>query len=157
MADHRILVEITQTKGAKSATPGAVPANDTATAPDKDSATETLGIHQIVAMAKNPLGAAESAVTKWFPWMAAVIAAAVVVNKVITTANDFASAESGDYRAKMEYDNFKTRFGLSMSPMTIISGLKQEQNTALANKTIAQQRVLMGEADVNGQTRKGVQ
>lgn len=156
MADHRILVEISQQKGVKSSAPGSVPSNDTATAPDKDSATNTLGVSQIVAMARNPLGAAKSAVTTAFPWAAAVIAAAIVADKVITTANDFASAESGDYRAKMEYDNFKTRLGLAMNPLTFVSGLKQDQSVSLANRTIAQQRVLMGEADVNGQTKKGV-
>lgn len=156
--DYRIVVQLEGGGSGASQDNPTVPQNsESSTEPEKEKATSTISVQSVIATARNPVGTALGAVVKAVPWVAAVMAVIGVASYITTTAVDLGSAYSGDYSAQMQLNNFHTALGHVMNPIGYgVSLARQQIETDRINKGIAEQRALMGNADINTWGKRGV-
>ena len=156
--DYRIVVQLEGGGSGASQDNPTVPQNsESSTEPEKEKATSTISVQSVISTARNPVGTALGAVVKAVPWVAAVMAVIGVASYITTTAVDLGTAYSGDYSSQMALSNLKTGIGHLMNPIgAAVSYARQQIETDKANKQIAEQRALMGNADINTWGKRGV-
>lgn len=86
--------------------------------------------------------------------LAIATAALKLAEKAFVTYDSFASAATGDYRYGMMYSNYKALLGMAVNPFSVINVIRQEQQTAIANRKAEFQRELLGDAMISERTRK---
>lgn len=160
MIDHEIVVRVDSANGGFS-TPSSpttpTPSVETSVAPDKETKTSTISAQLAISAVKNPIGTAFGQLTKAIPWVVAAVAVASAANSIATTALDMISNSTGDYSGQLSYSNFKLGFSHAMNPVSYGMALwKQQLEVDKQNKSIAQQRILMGNGITNGSGKAGV-
>jgi hypothetical protein len=160
MIDHEIVVHVDSANGGFStpSNPTApTPSVETSVAPDKETKTSTISAQSVISAVKNPIGTAFGKLTSAVPWVVAVVAVANVANNIATTSLNMISTATGDSSGEMAYSNFKIGFGHVMNPVSYGMALwKQQLEVDRQNKSMAQQRILLGNGDVNGIAKVGV-
>lgn len=120
----------------------------------------TRGIQKATSILQNPDGLVQSAISKGMkalPWVAAAYAVLKLTDSVISTANQFITAETGDYRFATQYNNFKAGLSACFRPFsTTINYFKVEQQIRLENNKKAANRELFGDSMINGGLFYGV-
>ena len=81
--------------------------------------------------------------------------AADLTEKAIDLAEPFVTRETGDYRFKVAYGNFKIVKNLLFNPIgAFISGITIYQQNRLFNKRQEEERLLLGDSFINSNNRK---
>ena len=87
--------------------------------------------------------------------IAVVKKAAEITARVIDTVEPFVTRETGDYRFNVEWSNTKALWNTVTHPFgSAHSYLTTMQKIRIANKRIAQERLLVGDAEVNSWERR---
>ena len=120
----------------------------------------TRGVQKATGIMQNPDGIIAGAVgkaMKALPYVAAAYAVFKLTDAVITTANQFITAETGDYRFETQYNNFKAGLSACFRPFsTTVNYFKVEQQIRLENNKKAANRELFGDSMINGGLFYGV-
>ena len=172
MADYNIYIHAIGTGGATNQNP-TVPWSQkdeggafSQTTPQSGSGLGVDGVNVAFAIsrasnfAQNPdaiVGTAVSGIAKIFPWIAVAFAVTKLVDTAYTTALDFTTLETGDYRAQIQWDNFKTVGNDIFKPVsTLLSSLKTRNQWRIENYKQKAQRDLLGDSVINSYTNRGV-
>lgn len=120
----------------------------------------TREIQRTSGIMQNPDSIVQGAVNKVMkavPYVAAAYAVLKLTDAVISTANTFITAETGDYRFDTNYNNFKAGLNACFRPFsTTINYFKIEQQIRLENNKKAANRELFGDSMINGGLFYGV-
>ncbi len=159
--DYRLIVQIEYPDKASSAPSSKKetepdPSVQTSTTPNVSDETPSINVQSVLATARNPIGALASKAMGALPYAAAAVAlyesAKQITGKVASIQSDL----TGDVSFKMSLDNFQTRVGIALNPVSsVLSLASQQANIQVENRRIEQQRNLLGESDVNGIGRIG--
>lgn len=94
---------------------------------------------------------------KAVPAVAVAMIAFKVIDSAVTTANQFVSTESGDYRSTTYYNNFKSGFTMLFRPFsTAFNVAKVRQQERVENKARQEFRYLYGDSTINSYNKYGV-
>lgn len=157
---HEIIVEVVDGGGISESNRKTSPSpkrSSSKTSPDKTNVTKTINVGQVVNIVRSPLWAGVSAMTKVIPWIGGAVIATQVAVQITTTSMDMMAKYTGDYSGKIGWDNFKLRADHVIKPFSYAMALaNQSIMISNANKEIEQQNILLGNADVNSSSSKGV-
>ena len=94
---------------------------------------------------------------KAVPWVAIVVAAIKITDKILTTSADLTASANGDYRFQMAYNNVKTIIGNVINPISMGKRMI-ERDIAFTNHNIEtqQKNLLTGNIIINNLSDRGV-
>ncbi len=156
MSDHRIVVQLEE--GAQISSPTVPSASvKSVSAPSPETKTSTISVQSVMGIVSNPVGAVFGKLVSAIPWVAGTLAVSKSADRVATTAVDMLATSTGDSSGSLAYSNFKLGFSHALNPVSYsVSLWKQQIEVDRQNKSIAQQRILMGNAVPNGIGKAGV-
>ena len=139
----------------------------TASAAGSQTSAQDTGISSSVNTAfgtmskfSNPdslVGMGITALTKVAPWIAAAAVVVSVTDKVITHAIDFGTMQTGNYKAQIEYSNFKQTMSNMLRPFSSsFNYFRNEEQIRIQNQRRMMQRELLGDSIINSYTNRGV-
>lgn len=98
-----------------------------------------------------------SAIAKAVPWIAVVYAVIKIGEKIIDTATDYTSMETGDYRSKVDFQNFKANVRRFFMPFSSsINAFRNEREYAIQDEKKRESRILLGDSVINSYSNRGV-
>lgn len=160
MSEYKITVEVKSAKQSEKATKaskgGTPKTNNEVTSPKNKSTQEgsknhSVSAQTIASMVRNPASALRT-LGKSIPYIGAAIVAGQIATQVTDYALDISSTLTGDYSAKMQWNNFKGALKAVTNPIqSALSYGKWEAERYRANVSQSLQRELMGVADLGGE------
>ena len=106
---------------------------------------------------KGAMDTGVAALAKAVPWIAIVIAAAKITDKITTAVGDGFSTYNGNYEFSMQYNNVKASLSNFINPIGYaINQRRLHEQWNLQNKEIQQRQNLTGAITRVGITNKGV-
>ncbi len=130
---------------------------NTDTAVDVEDKVPSITPKQAIAIASSPVRAIASKAIGAVPVIGAALAVAAVAVKISSFAFSLSLIQSGDSQARMSMGNIGLAFSHAMNPISFQSSLiKERVEIGVRNQAIEQNRILYGEADVNGTQKRGV-
>lgn len=114
----------------------------------------------IMNYAQNPdtlISKGTSAIEKAVPWIAVAKAVISIIDNAITSAIDYGALETGNYRQSIAWDNFKTTLTNITHPFSFVQNrIRIGNRNRIENYRRQEQRLLLGDSDINAYTNRGV-
>lgn len=162
MADYNIYLHSTDNVGGSSPTTAwnneGADANSAFTG--SQTSAWTSKAQQAIGAVGNPdslISKGIGAVAKAVPWVAIAYAIIKVGTFVLDTCFDFQALHSGDYSNLRTWNNMTTIVKNSFTPFSMtISGIKAMQSSDIDNTRRRMNREMLGDAEINSWSNRGV-
>jgi len=128
---------------------------------DDDFSSQVLkGIQKTGNTIMNPDGLITqgvSMIAKAVPWIAIAYAIIKIGNQIYETATDYTSMETGDYRAKVDFQNARATVRRFFMPFSSsINAFRNEREYAIQDEKKRESRMLLGDSVINSYSNRGV-
>ena len=151
MPDYNIYIHANfQGSGSKTKPFSASKESATKTSDSSDNGETAASIINTVSNPDSLVSKGVSAITKAIPYVAVSMAVIGLVDKTVSTVQQFQAIHSGNYYGVTQYNNFKTILGATFRPFsTSLNYLKYQETIKVERQRIELNQELLGNSVVN--------